>query len=59
MAAVFFPMILSTRFQKILHALKINSSDILFHFSLIEVFIEPIFRWDIAFDLFSKTLHIT
>ena len=40
----FFTIILSTRLGNHLHALKINSSDILFHSSAMAVLSEPIFR---------------
>ena len=56
-ATIFFNFV-STRFRSDLHAFKINSSDILFHSSLITVLSEPIFGWEAAFVLFSKTPHI-
>ena len=53
MAAIFFfSIIVSTHLRNDLHALKIKSSDILFHsFS-------SMFGWEVAFVLFSKTSHI-
>ena len=54
MAINFFSVIVSTRLRYDLHAIKIYSSEILFHSSSIS---EPIFGWEVAFDLFSKTLH--
>ena len=40
------------------YAFKINSSDILFHFSSITVPSKPIFRWKVAAILFSKMPYI-
>ena len=54
----FFSIILSIHIRNDLHAFKINSSEILFHSSLIAVLSESIFRWEDAFDLFSKILYI-
>ena len=49
-------IIVSIHLWNDLHAFKINSIDILFHFSSIAVLIEPIFWWEVAFVSFSKTL---
>ena len=51
----FFSIIVLTHLSK---WFKINSSDILFHSSSIVVLSEPIFRWEVAFVLFSKMPHI-
>ena len=51
----FKSIIVSTRLRNKLHAFKINSSDIWFCSSSIVVLSEPIFEWEIAFVLFSKT----
>ena len=56
--AVTFSVIVSTRLRKDLHDFKINSSDILFHSYTKAVLSEPIFRWKVAFVLFSKTPYI-
>ena len=58
MATTFFSIIVLTHLRNDSLAFKINSSDILFHSSSIAVLSEPIFRWEVAFVLFSKTLHI-
>ena len=59
MDTIFFSIFVSTRLRNDLHALRIDSSDVLFHSSSIAVSSEPIFRWEVAFVLFfSKTLHI-
>ena len=50
----FFSIILSTYLRNVLHAFKINSSDILFHSSSITVLSEPIFGREAAFVLLSK-----
>ena len=55
MAAIF---IVSTRLRNDLLVFKINSSNILFHSSSIAVLSVPIFRWEIAFVLFSQMPHI-
>ena len=57
MAAIFL-IIVSAYLRNDLHALKINSSDILFHSFSIEVLSKPLFGWEVAFVFFSKTLHI-
>ena len=44
-SAILFTIIVSTHLRNDLHAFKINSSDILFHSSSIEVLSEPIFGW--------------
>ena len=49
---------MSTCLWNNLHAFKTNSSDILFYSSSIAVLSKPIFGWQVAFVLFSKTLHI-
>ena len=54
----FSSIIVSTHLQNNLQAFKIKSSDILFHSSSIAVLNQPIFGWDVAFSLFSKTPHI-
>ena len=60
MAGIFFfpsQLMYQHTFENDLHAFKINSSDILFHSSSI-VLSEPIFGWEVAFVLFSKTSYI-
>ena len=56
--ATTFSIIVSTCLRNDLYALKINSSDILFHFFSIAVLSKPIFGWEVAFVLFSKMHHI-
>ena len=53
-----FQLLKSKRLRNDLYAFKINYSDILFHSSSITILSEPIFGWEIAFILFSKTPHI-
>ena len=51
-------IIVSTCLQDDWHILNINYSGISFPLSSIADFSEPIFGWEIAFVLFSKTPHI-
>ena len=55
---IIFLIIASTGLQNDSHAFETNSLDILFHFSSITVFSEPIFGWEVTFVLFSKTSQI-
>ena len=45
-------------FRNDLHVFKINSEDILYHFSSIAVLNETVFGWEVAFVLFSKTRYL-
>ena len=56
--ATIFSIIVSTHLRNDFPAFKINSSDTLFHSSSVAVLIEPIYEWEAAFLLFSKTPHI-
>ena len=54
----FFFIIVSTRFRNDWLVFKINSSEILFHSSLISILSEPIIEWEVAFVLVCKTPYI-
>ena len=58
MATIFFQLLTQFTFENDLHAFNLNSSYILLHYFSIAVLSEPIFGWEVALILFSKTPQI-
>ena len=57
MSPYFFFQLFYQHNRNVFYVFKINYSYILFHSSSIVFLSEPIFGWEVAFNLFSKTFH--